>query len=230
MYTYEDIAFEVSKLLNDSEHCDSQYNFTRWSKSELIHYAKDAVSVIATSVPKKFVVVEIVKLQPGSTQELPKDCSKIVKVLNLADDIGASPVSSANEHLSALFPKMCSGVSSDSYKIDSVSLEPSSDRIFYVHPPVPVSEKGTELKVLCFKFPSESLEDDYEIEPWMHNMIVEWCLYRGYSSEDESSTSDQNATTHLQHFYTLIANYRASLDSLDSDNLGAINASAQANS
>lgn len=230
MYTYEDIAIEVSKLLNDSEHCDSQYNFTRWSKSELIHYAKDAVGVIAASVPKKFVSIETVKLQPGSVQELPKDCSKVIKILNLADDIGASPVSSANEHLSALFPKTCSGVSSDSYSIDSVSLEPSSDRIFYVNPPVPVSSKDTEVKVLCSKIPEELNDDDYEIEHWMHSMIIEWVLYRGYSSEDESSTSDQNATTHLQHFYTLIANYKASLESLEDGNLGAINASAQANS
>jgi hypothetical protein len=229
MSTYGKIAEEASRLLNDStDNCGSEYNFTRWSKRELISYAKDAVAVIASSVPKKFVAIKTVKLQKGFAQELPKNCSKIIKFLGLVGDANASLVSPTNINLSSLFREECYSNSSN-YVINSFSVESVSDKVFYVDPPVPASEEGVEAKVLCYHFPDESLDDDYVIESWMHNIIIEWVLYRGYSSEDESTTSGQNTTVHLQHFYTLISNYRSSMDSLEDDARKAVNETSGSN-
>lgn len=205
--SFEDIAKEASKLLNDSDHCDSEYDFTRWSKNELAHYAQDAVSMIFMLSPKKFTECKTITLSQGNVQKLPSGCTKLTKVLGVKSDSSAtsSIVPATNERLGELFPSGCSeSLNPNNYAVSGYSLEPSSDNIFYVDPPVPVD--GIEVQVICACEP-DTHSSDYQPEGWMHNAIIEWVLYRAYSSEDEATQGANMATMHLQHFYTIMENF-----------------------
>lgn len=235
MGTLSDLAVEVSKLINDSDDCNSEYNFTRWSKQELIHYAQDAINMIFMLYPKKFTKTTKVPLVAGIVQTLPEDCVLMTKLLGITDASGAisSIVSNGDDRLAALFTNGCSQpITSGSYKykIESYSYEETSDNIFYVKPPVPASALPLEVTVICSSAP-DSADKDYVPESWMHNLIIEWMQYRAYSTEDESQSSDANAKMHLEHFYSIIGNYKTAEKMLKADmQRGAANATAQSQS
>lgn len=214
MNTLADIAKEASRLLNDSYRDDPEYDFTRWSQVELIHYATDALRVLVALYPKKFGKLTKFELVPGMVQELPSGCSKLLKILGtenqlLNGDANASIAKSIDDRLGNLFAKDCSEAVSflaEDYKIDSFSIEENADKIFYVKPPVPVTETPVIAVAICAGIPAD-IDRDYTPEDWMHNLIIEWILYRAYGSEDESSQSKENSDTHLRHFYALLGNY-----------------------
>lgn len=204
------LAEEASKLLNDSYNCDPQYNFTRWSKDELIHYAKDAISMIVSLHPKKFTNCVEIELQEGSVQKLPENCTLLTKVIGSPNSIAAPSSIAVNtdDRLANLFNDSCSQavISVNDYEIESYSIEETSDNIFYVKPPVPKTLEPFKINVLCVEYPDTS-DSDYCPETWMHNAIIEFMQYRAYSSEDESVTSASNANLHLEHFYSIIRNH-----------------------
>lgn len=230
MKTLADIAVEASKLLNDSQECNDEYNFTRWSKSDLVHYAQDAITMIAMLYPKKFTTSVNVTLTKGVVQKLPTGCTKLTKILGVVDSTGAisSIATSGDDRLGTLFQKMCAeSITSSNYQISSYSFEETSDNIFYVQPPVP-SGDPIVVSVICSQVPDlDDTGSSYTPEGWMHNMIIEWILYRAYSSEDESNTSDANAKSHLEHFYTILGNYYNAQEKLtESSKASAANASS----
>lgn len=204
---FEDIAIEASKLLNDSYDCNPEYNFTRWTQSDLAHYAKDAVNMMFMLYPQKFTDCKVVTLSKGRVQKLPDNCVKLIKVLGVKDDsrVNSSITSATNERLGELFQSGCSeSLNPSDYEVKGYSLEPASDNIFYIDPPAPVA--GIEVNVICACAPDTN-DINYAPESWMHNPLIEWVLYRAYSSEDESAQAANMASMHLQHFYTILENY-----------------------
>lgn len=199
------IAEEASKLLNDSYDCDPEYNFTRWSQSDLVEYAKDALVMLTMLYPKKFTKVKTITLRKGKVQYLDDGCT-LVKVIGDKDSgVSSSIASAANERLMELFPSGCrEPLTPEDYEVESFSIEESSDSIFYVQPPAPVAGIEIEVIVSC---PPDFNDKDYVIPTWAHNAVIEWMLYRAYSSEDESVQNINNADMHLKHFYTIVSNY-----------------------
>lgn len=213
------LATEVSKLINDSQDCDEAYNFTRWSKSELIHYAADAVTMLFTLLPQKFTDLSSVPLRAGIVQKLPAHCTKVTKVLGIEDSCGAlsSIAPNGDDRLGSLFTNSCaSSVASNfKYGLSGFSLEETSDNLFYVQPPVPSEALPLNVSVICSVAPDiEEMDGDFVAAPWMHNMLIEWMQYRAYGSEDESVNSNQVAKSHLEHFYAQVSNFRKAEESL----------------
>lgn len=288
------LAAKSSKLLNDSYGCDSEYNFTRWSECDLVEYAKDAISNIYMLYPSKFTTSERYKLQPGSIQKLPENCTLMTKLVgykkvdalssvnsksnssgktDLQDDLDrdtksdvtSSITSSVDKRLSDLFKPKCAESfvdeknslqnkvevtetenfdsdverttsidnentfkeeafaetpstvkepnTANNYQIEHYSIEETSDNIFYLFPPVPANIGNVYVDIICSKHPNVD-SSRYCPEVWMNNAIVEWILYRAYTSEDESSNSSANASKHLEHFYLIIRNYIEAQDRL----------------
>ncbi len=205
---FNNIAEEASRLLNDSYDCDPEYNFTRWKRSELAHYAQDAVNMIFMLIPNKFTTCKTIPLTKGRVQKLPDSCVKLTKVIGVDGGnsrASSSIASTAEERLGELFPSGCSeSLTPNEYEVKEYSIEETSDNIFYVNPPSP--EDGIEINVIC-ACPPDTSDKDYQGESWMHNPIIEWVLYRAYSSEDESAQQANMAKFHLDHFYTILKNY-----------------------
>lgn len=210
-----DLAKEASRLLNDSEHCDGEYDFTRWSQLELANYGASAIVLAHTIYPEKFTKVVQMELVKGRIQTLPEGCSKVVKVLGTVDDLTGtvpSTATSADDRLLSVFPKRdCSGSvgfnTKGGYVVKNFSLEESSDTIFYVDPPVPFSEKPYEINIIC----SAPLEPDLKKTPiaaWLWNPIIEFMLYRAYQSEDESQNSTTQMQIHFKNFFSMVQLYK----------------------
>lgn len=235
MGTLSDIAVEVSKLINDYDDCNPEYNYTRWSKQELIHYAQDAIIMIFMLNPKKFTKPSTIPLVEGAVQTLPEGCVLMTKLLGILDESGAisSVAPNGDDRLGTLFTNVCakSVTSSDyKYELETYSIEETSDNIFIVEPPVPASALPLDASVICASAPV-NVDRDYIVPPWMHNLIIEWMQYRAYSSEDESTYSSDNAKTHLEHFYSIIGNFKqAEQMMMSSTKKGAANAVAQGES
>ena len=213
--TLFDLAKEASLLLNDSQHCDGEYDFTRWSQLELANYGASAIILAHTIYPEKFTKVVKMELVKGRVQTLPEGCSKVVKVLGTIDDMTGtvpSTATSTDDRLLNIFPaRECSGSvvpnESGRYTVKNFSLEESSDNIFYVNPPVPSSEKPIEISVIC----SAPLDPDLRktpIAPWLWNPIIEFMLYRAYHSEDESQNSATQMQIHFKNFFSMVQLYK----------------------
>jgi hypothetical protein len=228
---FEELAKEATNLLNDSYECDQNYDNTRWSIKELVHYAQDAVIMTWMLYPKKFTTCKTITLKKGKVQKLPEGCVKLTNVLGVnGDEAAASSIAATtDDRLSDLFHNECTEpTSSDDYSVKSWSIEETSDNIFYVTPPVPCDGE-VELDVICSETP-DVRNKDYCPEAWMHNLIIEWILYRAYSSEDESTYSQENSQAHLNHFYTMIGNFqRAEMELMDRTMRGSSNASTASN-
>ena len=226
-----EIAKEASKLLNDSNDCNDQYNNTRWSINELVHYAKDGITMIWMMYPKKFTTVKNINLVKGKVQKLPEDCVKLTNVIGVnGEHTGISAAAMTDDRLSDLFRFECntdplSNGKDNKYHLKSWSVEETSDNIFYVTPPV---EDGqvVKLDVICSEAPD--IQDEYCPERWMHNLIIEWMLYRAYSSEDESTYSQENSTMHLNHFYSMLSNFQNAENMLVDKTMKSGNANASA--
>ena len=215
MTTLYDLAKEASKLLNDSQHCDGEYDFTRWSQAELASYGNMGMAMLFSLVPKKFTKLVEVTLKPGAIQELPSGCSKVVKVLNANGAAASSSIANGtNDRIANLFKDSCLGAvdSFAEYVVKNYSLEETSDNIFYVSPPVPMTETPVKVNVICHSMPENDLRKT-EIPAWAWNAIIEWMLYRAYQSEDESQNSLNQMETHLKNFY-VIAQMLGNVDEL----------------
>ena len=204
MNTFDHIAKEVSKLLLDSSDCDDAYNFTRWSKNDLIHYAQDAIRMLVILKPDWFSELKVVDLEPGRVQEIKDGCEKIIKIIGVHGSVDAdSPIASTvNDRLSGIFPSNCSeSVTSKDYELQSYTIEPKAKNIFYVSPPVP-ADGEVSLDVICSGTPD--MTNDYVIPNWAHNLVIEWVMYRAYISEEESSGAEGASQLHLSHFYGML--------------------------
>lgn len=207
MATLNDIAKDASKLLNDSQHCDSEYDFTRWSQSELARYGQMAMAMLFSLVPKKFTKVIELELEAGSIQTLPDGCTKLIKVLNTNGTNASSSIAhGASDRISNLFSDGCSGAVnsfSGAYSVKNFSLEESSDNVFYVRPPVPNSQTPIVVNVICHHMNTYDPKTT-DIPVWAWNPVIEWMLYRAYQSEDESQNSLNQMETHLKNFYAMV--------------------------
>lgn len=204
MSTLDDIAREVAKLLLDASDCDSAYDFTRWSKNDLKHYAKDGIVMLASLRPDWFGELKTITLQPGRVQQISSTCEKLIKVIGVHGSVDAdSPIASTvNDRLSGVFPSKCTkSVSAKDYKLLDYTIESKSDKIFYVNPPVP-ADGEVKLDVICSSVPE--MNDDYVIPNKMHNLIVEWMLYRAYLAQEEVDGAETTASLHLNYFYSML--------------------------
>lgn len=228
MSTFKDLAKEVSKLLLDYSECNEGYNFTRWSENDLIHYAKDAIVMISLLKPDWFSKLSVMTARPGRVQEAPEGCDKIIKIIGVhgSDDADSPIASSVNERLGGIFPSKCNQpLNSKDYKLSNYTLEENSKTIFYVSPPVP-HDGEVQFDIICSSTPDVS-DKDYSIPSWMHNLAVEWMLYRAYISEEESAGAEQVAQLHLQHFYSMLSNIRQADDILSSRTGNVRNATSE---
>lgn len=193
----EDIVKRVSALLND-QYPGSEY--TRWPKEDVecaLREARNAVNLIR---PDQNVTTIEMKLQPGTFQQVPGECSELVNVIGSLDKNGVlqEQKGSGKSGLSKWFPSACQGVDPEDYEMTSFERDTKDTSVFYVQPPVPIGAEVT-VKIQCAGS-CASDQVDCRFEP----PIVEYMMYRLLSTEDDSSTSATAANTHFRTFAMLL--------------------------
>lgn len=206
MKNLDDIAREVAKLLLDADDCNPDYDFTRWSRNDLKHYAVDGIIMIASLMPDRFSEWKTIALRPGRIQYIPEECETLLKIIGVHGSVDAdSPIAStANERLSGIFPSRCSTpLNARDYKLQDYTIETKSKRLFYVSPPVP-ADGEVLLDVICASIPT--VDEDYKVPSWAHNLLVEWMLYRAHLAQEETEGAETTAANHLGYFYSMLNN------------------------
>jgi hypothetical protein len=214
-----DLTGEVAELLNDAE---KGFEFTRWTRPELIEYANDAVLQITAYRSAEFSATREVALQPGARQTLPQDATYFSRVVATLDQYGrqiaqpsATDTNATRIAATWFEPLACrapgcdpddseAGGADGVYAIRSYAFDPDDQTAFYVDPPVPAGVTLNAL-VLCLNIPAPiGLEGALAIPATYHNAVIEWMLYRAYSKDTESATDATRAREHLSAFGALM--------------------------
>lgn len=193
-----DVVKYVSTLLNDQYPGNA---YVRWPKKLVEKALSEALGVVALFRPDLAVTTVEVELQPGAIQHAPEGCSKVAGVLGILDpDTGVvmDMAEEADHELSKWFPAICSGGGSE-YRLGSYSMNGNDSSIFIVNPPVEPGQKATAL-IQCVGGCADGSVDCQYLSP-----VVEFMLYRLYSTEDDSTTSAANARMHLTAFSNMLA-------------------------
>lgn len=193
----DDVIKYVATLMNDAYPGNAH---VRWPKELMQTVLTEALGVIALFRPDLAVSSVDVTLQPGAVQQAPEGCGKISSVLGVVDpDTGAvmEMAEEADFELSKWFPATCSD--EGTYKLASFSMDGNDNGIFIVHPPVQPGD-NVVMRVQCVGGCGESALDCQYLTP-----VVEFMMYRLFSSEDDSATSAANARSHLSTFSNALA-------------------------
>lgn len=195
------IVDEVGTMLNDMP------DHVRWPVPELLGYLTEGIAAVAQVKPSTFVVVTTLLLQPGPTQLVPEEYSRLLDVhFNFErDGVTAGPnVLPGVYALQQAFQKpSCppNGV------IETYSAYPSSERYFFVNPPVSSNLGYTpKIEALVQVAPVPVIAESQPIfmpgtAPQLYRAaLVDWCLYRAYGKDQESQSSWERSQGHLKAF------------------------------
>lgn len=207
-----EIATYVSTLLNDMYPGNEN---VRWPLDLVKKAYHEAVSVISMLRPDLSTEYAEVDLQAGVVQHAPDGCASIIKVVGAIDPKTGVVMEVANKadiNLSKWFTDDC-GPLDGSYKMSSYSLDDDNASVFLVTPPVSLGQSGKVL-VMCSGMCNGSAS---RIDCRFETPIVEFMMYRLLSTEDDSVTSVQGATSHLNTFVRLLNLNKQSVDELLKD-------------
>lgn len=205
-----DIVKYVSTLLNDQYPGNA---YVRWPRKLVQDAYREALSVIAMLRPDVATELVEVELVVGTLQRGPDGCSSVTKVVGLLDPATGAVMEQADKadnNLSKWFTDVC-GPSDGTYSLSSYSLDDDNSSIFYVIPPVEPGQKATALVMCAGSCKSSRVDCRYETP------IVEFMMYRLLSTEDDSVTSVQGASTHLNLFIQLLNLNKRLVDELVKD-------------
>ena len=192
-----DIVKYVSTLLNDQYPGNA---YVRWPRTLVRGAYREALSVVAMLRPDVATELVEVELVVGTVQQGPEGCSTVTKVVGLLDPATGAVMEQADKadnNLSKWFTDTCSA-SGGAYALSSYSLDDDNSSIFYVVPPVEPGQKATALVMCAGSCKSSRVDCRYETP------IVEFMMYRLLSTEDDSVTSVQGASIHLNLFIQLL--------------------------
>jgi len=218
------LAAEVAALLNDAE---EDFEFTRWSESDLLEYARDGAAQVIALRPLDCAQSSKLTLAAGARQTLPDDALAFVRVDGTVDRYGrvtgmpssldADAARIAANYFEAIVCRD-SGSSSGPYAVRAFWPDPTDERAFFVDPPVPAGQTVAAM-VRYTALPAELSESDAMPVPAVyHNTVVEWMLYRAYSRDQDSATSDARAEAHKKTFFDLLGLKERAVDKLAKQN------------
>lgn len=213
MTTLNDLLASTARDLNDYTEGVPNKQFQRWSKRQLTGYWNEAFCNMFTLNPSKFKRAVTEKLKPGSHQKF--DCSKVLSVIGVSDKDGNVLYEIDTDFVDH---KLRWGVSgrkkctpfqhSRDYKVERYRIESEKDGSVFVYPPVPY---GVEryLTFMCEKSPvaldlsKPNAKLDLE-DCTLQSIGIEWVLFRALMVDEESASSTNLATAHLNLFFKLL--------------------------
>lgn len=204
---------------------DEKLNHIRWSEYFLTSVINDGFRILHLERPDLFASLLRMKLKPNcEIQELPDDCLKFGGYLeNTTDCDHLGKVNQPSEEqirtASKLAGVFCtgrshSGMGDDPYVVTSFIFDPEMPRVFRVVPPPPDDGKDHYVTISCIGAPPcyDWPEDKDELlgdltKPMLdiyEPFLLEYALYRAYSTDHESESSDAAAKIHWDNAFHLI--------------------------
>lgn len=202
------IVARAARILNDT-------SYVRWSKADLVDYLNEALCEMHGLRPDAFARSVDLPLRAGSLQSLPPGYSALVEIVsNLAtvgtDIVEGTAVSEADARYAALARKkpclassICAADPSQA-TISSFSRDAIDPTQFTVYPPVPVGA-GISVRATVIVRPLPFVATDWDactgIECLFDAQLVNWIVYRAFSTDSESQTATNTSDKFIKAFY-----------------------------
>ena len=193
-----DITLQVSSQLNDNDRIT-------WSEDLLHEYLTSAQEQVVTIRPDAYSIVTTMQMIAGEKQDLPASALRLLDIKNNMGTDGLTrgrPVLATDEESVDLF-QFSLGAGNPQEEIYNFSYDEKTPNTFYVDPP----SDGTgyiEIKisrnppVIAAENQTLVLKDIYR------NALIQWCMYRAYSIEVDSASSQNRAMRHEASFYQMM--------------------------
>ena len=192
------LVSRITRALGDAANdLEPGNEHVRWPLPFLYEYIYEALEQIKALEPKLFSTLKRLQLQPGSTQMLSVNDAEILDILDITQ---------ADHKLLKFFNKnVYCGVNQD-YKPTSFSIDDSNSRIFYITPPVPdyppvfinvfVAQAIQPIvaQAQSIVFPGGDIDRYF-------SPILDWALFRMWSKDTESTSSQRLASVAYKSFY-----------------------------
>ena len=202
-----DIIYEVSLDLNDQE---TGYEYTRWSKTQLESYLREAVVQVSRYDRSRFQERKVVKVQPGGNWQTVCDCTRIVRIYGETDAKGnikrnLRRIDDVERDIWPGSPFDDCTTLNDPYVMDGYTInESDGGETFKIVPPVPEHETRY-VSLLCYVTPDvtskSDIPDDFVLA------VKQWMLYRALIVDSENNQAiAQIANQHRETFFALVKN------------------------
>ena len=208
---------KVATLIEDAKRYvvgyyeDDGEQYVHWTEDDWLSYVRLAIGIIATADTELFTSVVDVKLQPGSVQELPEQCTALRSVRGQRNEQGhiehiIRKRSSASLKLSPIRRPTCKQVTvgDGDYKVKSYTVDNDDPKMIVVDPPVPSGTNAT-MVITCYAPPKlASLDEDLPLDDTQASIVFELILYYAWGVDIEDQASRERSNQHWNNALKLM--------------------------
>lgn len=203
-FTANDYIVDLAELYGDEEQVSGDY--VRVKTATWIRYLNAAVRTLILVRPDAGAVTESVQLVAGPKQTLPTAALRLLDITRNMGTDGATAgkiiTPSDRKHIdysNLLWPAGTAGTAVENYSYDN-----NVPRIFYCTPPVHATTAVyVEMSTSQLPTAMTTTSSDDGIEDIFFEPMLQFCLYKAYSADDESSERAK-AQEHLDNFFRLL--------------------------
>lgn len=196
-----EVIAELGRQLNDVDQ-------VTWTTSSLVDYMNSAQQIISSMRPDAFSIIEVVQLQAGSKQALPASGRRLLDIKRNMGTDGLTPgriVDVMEEDAIDLFDYGWQ-TNTQTQEILNYHYNERVPDIYYVDPP---SDGFGWVEVYMSVIPTiipdpPTLGFVLDASDIYRNQVIQWCMYRAYSIEIDSISSQQRATYHYNQFMNMM--------------------------
>lgn len=213
--TVGSLVTRASRILNDTEVAGRA---KLWPNDALVDYLNEGLALLQSLRPDSFVETISMTLTPGSYQIVPDGVDQLVELLDNVDSgsaISTGGITEADENARTAIqnyncpPSDCGATqaNADAYRVQSFTRSGTDLRGFHVQPPVPAGESPEVTARVVMGPPChEPAEMDTCVGvPRKHEAaLVDWVLYRSWSTDIESEFAFRSAAAAHDRFYLVV--------------------------
>ncbi len=190
----QSIITEVSKQLNDIA-------LVTWTQASLFEYIDSAQQAIVNIRPDANAIVTVMPMVTGTKQTLPTAGIRLLEVRRNMGTGGTTPgkaIVSCDHATLALYNSGWHTATATA-EIDNFAYDEKTPKVFYVDPP---SDGTVQIEITYASIPTKIAlaVDILDLKDQYRNAIVQWCMFRAYSVEVDSASSQSRARKHEQTF------------------------------
>lgn len=194
----QEILDEVARQLND-------VGGVTWTQVSLFDYINSAQEVIASFRPDASSSITTMKMVAGTKQTLPTTALRLLEVIRNMGSAGTTPgrVIRAADHESISLFNSAWHSQGQVVEVKNFAYSEKNPDTFYVDPP----SDGTEfIEISVSVAPTEVNDglDDLTLKDIYKPHVIQWCMFRAYSIEVDSASSQNRAAAHEKSFYQLM--------------------------
>ena len=194
----QEIIDEVSAQLND-------VNLITWDLSSHIEYINSAMEAIVGIRPDAYSVITTMKMAVGAKQSIP---ASALRLLDITRNMGSGGTTAGRAVFAVdaesldLFQFNWNAAATEA-EIKNFSYDERTPNTFYVDPP---SDGTGYIEIAVSRTPTRitTAGQTLVLKDIYRNHLIQWCMFRAYSVEVDSASSQRRAGIHEQSFYNMM--------------------------